>query len=129
MQFLHSSEDHAVMSSKAGLSAIPGSPSTYYTPVLGLTPEIIRDQNLSAALEIHDLITQKLFSASLIAEVLPRLLEVNPSEGRLRLSELRELTQEAMLEMQYLLVELRDSDNFLKLEMEGKNAKGGAGPE
>ncbi len=50
-----------------------------------------------------------MFSASLIAEVLPRLWESKPEEGRRRLAELRELTRGALAEMRTLLLELRPS--------------------
>jgi nitrate/nitrite-specific signal transduction histidine kinase len=59
------------------------------------------------ARELHDAVTQTLFSASLIAEVLPRLWELNPAEGRQRVRELHELTRGALAEMRALLVELR----------------------
>jgi signal transduction histidine kinase len=59
------------------------------------------------ARELHDAVTQTLFSASLIAEVLPRLAERNPQEGRRRLEELRQLTRGALAEMRTLLLELR----------------------
>jgi signal transduction histidine kinase len=61
------------------------------------------------ARELHDAVTQTLFSASLIAEVLPRIWEANPEQGRRRLDELRELTRGALAEMRTLLVELRPS--------------------
>jgi len=59
------------------------------------------------ARELHDAVTQTLFSASLIAEVLPRLWEMKPDEGRERLRELHELTRGALAEMRALLLELR----------------------
>ncbi|NKQ37001.1 MAG: PAS domain S-box protein [Chloroflexi bacterium] len=59
------------------------------------------------ARDLHDAVSQTLFSASLIAEVLPRLWEKNPDEGRRRLEELRELTRGALAEMRALLLELR----------------------
>ncbi|MHB1134758.1 MAG: GAF domain-containing protein [Chloroflexota bacterium] len=59
------------------------------------------------ARDLHDAVTQTLFSASLIAEVLPRLWERNPDEGRRRLEELRQLTRGALAEMRTLLLELR----------------------
>jgi signal transduction histidine kinase len=48
-----------------------------------------------------------LFSASIIADVLPRLWERNPEEGRKRLEEIRQLTRGALAEMRTLLLELR----------------------
>ncbi|HFQ94375.1 MAG TPA: sensor histidine kinase, partial [Anaerolineae bacterium] len=59
------------------------------------------------ARDLHDAVSQTLFSASLIAEALPRLWEKNPAEGRRRLEELRELTRGALAEMRALLLELR----------------------
>jgi nitrate/nitrite-specific signal transduction histidine kinase len=61
------------------------------------------------ARELHDAVTQTLFSSSLIADVLPRLWERNPEEGRRRLEELRQLTRGALAEMRTLLLELRPS--------------------
>ncbi|MHB1134816.1 MAG: cache domain-containing protein [Chloroflexota bacterium] len=59
------------------------------------------------ARDLHDAVSQTLFSASLIAEVLPRLWERNPEEARRRLGELRQLTRGALAEMRTLLHELR----------------------
>jgi GAF domain-containing protein len=59
------------------------------------------------ARELHDAVTQTLFSSSLIAEVLPRLLQRNPDQALERLEELRRLTRGALAEMRALLVELR----------------------
>lgn len=61
------------------------------------------------ARDLHDAVTQTLFSSSLIAEVLPRIWERNPEEGRRRLQELRELSRGALAEMRTLLLELRPS--------------------
>ena len=59
------------------------------------------------AQNLHDAVNQSLFSASLIAEVLPRLWERNPDEARQSLEDLRRLTRGAMAEMRGLLAELR----------------------
>jgi len=59
------------------------------------------------ARELHDAVTQTLFSASLIAEVLPQIWENDPDEGRRRLQELRQSTRGALAEMRTLLLELR----------------------
>ncbi len=61
------------------------------------------------ARELHDAVTQTLFSASLIAEVLPRLWNRSQEEGLRRLEELRQLTRGALAEMRTLLLELRPS--------------------
>lgn len=67
---------------------------------------VIAERNRLAR-ELHDAVSQTLFSTSLIAEVLPRLWERNPPEGRQRLEELRQLTRGALAEMRTLLFELR----------------------
>ena len=59
------------------------------------------------ARDLHDAVTQTLFSASLIADVLPRIWERNIEEGHSRLEELRQLTKGALSEMRTLLLELR----------------------
>jgi signal transduction histidine kinase/predicted hydrocarbon binding protein len=59
------------------------------------------------ARELHDAVTQTLFSASLIADVLPRIWERDMNQGKQRLEELRELTRGALAEMRTLLLELR----------------------
>jgi signal transduction histidine kinase len=59
------------------------------------------------ARELHDAVTQTLFSASLIAEAMPRIWERSPDEGRRGLEELRRLTRGAAAEMRTMLVELR----------------------
>jgi signal transduction histidine kinase len=59
------------------------------------------------ARDLHDAVTQTLFSASLIAEVLPQLMARDPDEGQRRASQLRDLTRGALAEMRNLLLELR----------------------
>jgi signal transduction histidine kinase len=59
------------------------------------------------ARDLHDSVSQTLFSASLAAQVLPRLWERNREEGQQCLSELSRLTRGALAEMRTLLVELR----------------------
>jgi two-component system nitrate/nitrite sensor histidine kinase NarX len=59
------------------------------------------------ARDLHDAVSQTLFSTSLIAEVLPRMWERHPDEARKRLEEIRQLTRGALAEMRTLLLELR----------------------
>jgi len=59
------------------------------------------------ARELHDAVTQTLFSASLAAEVLPRLWERNREAGLNCLFEVHQLTRGALAEMRTLLLELR----------------------
>ncbi|APV44065.1 two-component system, NarL family, nitrate/nitrite sensor histidine kinase NarX [Dehalogenimonas formicexedens] len=65
------------------------------------------EERARLARDLHDAVSQTLFSASIIAEVLPRIWEHNPSEGRRRLEEVRQLTRGALAEMRTLLFELR----------------------
>ena len=59
------------------------------------------------ARDLHDAVTQTLFSASLIAEVLPKIWHRDPEETERRLEELRWFTRGALAEMRMLLLELR----------------------
>lgn len=61
------------------------------------------------ARNLHDAVNQSLFSAGLIAEVLPRLWQRNPEEAQQSLEDLRRLTRGALAEMRELLAELRPS--------------------
>ncbi len=59
------------------------------------------------ARDLHDAVTQTLFSSSLIAEVLPDLWEMDSNEAKKSTEELRQLTRGALAEMRTLLLELR----------------------
>jgi signal transduction histidine kinase len=59
------------------------------------------------ARELHDAITQTLFSASVIAEAMPRIWKAQPEEAQHGMEELRRLTRGALAEMRTMLVELR----------------------
>jgi nitrate/nitrite-specific signal transduction histidine kinase len=59
------------------------------------------------ARELHDAVTQTLFSANLIADVIPRIWKRDPEEGMQNLEELRQLTRGALAEMRTLLLEMR----------------------
>jgi nitrate/nitrite-specific signal transduction histidine kinase len=59
------------------------------------------------ARELHDAVTQTLFSANLIADVIPRIWKRDPEEGMQSLEELRQLTRGALAEMRTLLLEMR----------------------
>jgi len=66
-----------------------------------------QEERQRLARELHDAVTQTLFSASLISDVLPRIWERSPELGAERLEELRELNRGALAEMRTLLLELR----------------------
>ena len=69
----------------------------------------VLEERQRLAHNLHDAINQSLFSAGLIAEVLPRLWERDQAEARRSLEDLRKLTRGAMAEMRALLAELRPS--------------------
>ncbi|MGE5776970.1 MAG: two-component regulator propeller domain-containing protein, partial [Chloroflexota bacterium] len=71
--------------------------------------EAVTIERTRLARDLHDAVTQTLFSASLIAEVLPDIWNMNQAEGWKRLDELRQLTRGALAEMRTLLMELRPS--------------------
>lgn len=61
------------------------------------------------ARDLHDAVTQTLFSANLIADSLPALWEVDPEDARLELAQLGQMTRGALAEMRTLLIELKPS--------------------
>ncbi len=60
--------------------------------------------------ELHDTISQTLWSISLITERLPSLWDINREEGQRSLNTLYQLAQSALAEMRSLLLELRPSE-------------------
>ena len=69
----------------------------------------VLEERQRLARNLHDAVNQSLFSAGLIAEVLPRLWDRDQDEARRSLEDLRKLTRSAMAEMRALLAELRPS--------------------
>jgi PAS domain S-box-containing protein len=69
--------------------------------------EAITAERTRLARDLHDAVTQTLFSASLIAEVLPDIWDMDEAEARKSTEELRQLTRGALAEMRTLLLELR----------------------
>ena len=65
------------------------------------------EERARLARDLHDAVTQTLFSASLIAEALPIVWKEDPVEGDQLLQELRHLNRGALAEMRSLLMELR----------------------
>ncbi len=72
-----------------------------------LTEQAAREERQRLARDLHDAVSQTLWSASLIAEVLPDVWEQDPNKGLERLVRLRQLTRGALAEMRALLLELR----------------------
>jgi PAS domain S-box-containing protein len=69
--------------------------------------EAVLAERTRLAHDLHDAVTQTLFSASLMAEVLPDLWQIDEAEARRTTDELRTLTRGALAEMRTLLLELR----------------------
>lgn len=69
--------------------------------------EAVTAERNRLARDLHDAVTQTLFSTSLIAEILPELWETNIEEAKNSTEELRQLTRGALAEMRTLLLELR----------------------
>jgi len=59
------------------------------------------------ARDLHDSVTQSLFSMSLLAQAIPPLFAINPQEATKSLGELQRLSKEALAEMRALLFQLR----------------------
>ena len=69
----------------------------------------VLEERQRLARNLHDAINQSLFSAGLIAEVLPRVWDRDQDLARSSLEDLRRLTRSAQAEMRALLAELRPS--------------------
>lgn len=67
----------------------------------------ISEERNRLARELHDSVTQSLFSMTLICQALPRLLERSPAQARERIDRLNELGRGALTEMRALIFELR----------------------
>jgi signal transduction histidine kinase len=67
----------------------------------------VLDERRRLARELHDSVSQSLFSMSLLAQVLPDLWEIDRAEARATLSQIRDMTRGALAEMRALLFELR----------------------
>lgn len=67
----------------------------------------VLEERQRLARDLHDAVSQTLFSASLIAEVLPRVWQQDQVKGQESLNELQSLARGALGEMRTLLFELR----------------------
>jgi signal transduction histidine kinase len=62
------------------------------------------------ALELHDVVSQKLFSLNLAAEAAATLLDRGPEDARPQLERVRELAREALAELRSLIFGLRPAE-------------------
>lgn len=69
--------------------------------------DAVAEERNRLARELHDSVTQSLFSANLIADTIPIIMQRNPQKAIEGLDELRLLTKGALSEMRSLLLELR----------------------
>jgi signal transduction histidine kinase len=69
--------------------------------------EVAQEERQRLARDLHDAVSQTLWSASLIADVLPDVWQQDRLKGLERLGRLRQLTRGALAEMRTLLLELR----------------------
>jgi PAS domain S-box-containing protein len=99
---------------------------------------LIEQAQVAAALEerqrlardLHDAVSQTLFTANVMAEALPRLMDKDPEKGKQSSNQLAQVTRSALAEMRTLLLELRpatilnnnlsDLLNQLKAAIQGK---------
>ena len=71
------------------------------------TRQAAAEERQALARDLHDAVTQSIYSATLIAEALPAVYERDPAEGLHNLERLRRLVRAALAEMRTLLFELR----------------------
>ena len=69
------------------------------------------------ARELHDSVTQLIFSTTLIAQSITPAWKRNPEEGEKRVERLLELSQTALREMRSLLFELKSSEDIQDKEL------------
>lgn len=67
------------------------------------------DERNRLARDLHDSVTQVLFTATLLSEVMPQIWRRDPEQGFQTLDKLRRLTRGALAEMRTMLIELRPS--------------------
>ncbi len=109
---------------EAGITRIDGPPAPRYGVILRDVSERMRredelrlksnqlavlSERTRLARDLHDAVTQSLFSASIMAELLPQAWARDPAAGLRQLQDIRRLNRSALAEMRSLLVELRPS--------------------
>jgi len=110
---LYYEQPHACSQEEVELAAVYGDQVALAIENARLQEQVeesaIAGERSRLARELHDAVTQTLFSASVIAETIPRIWDTHPQEARQGLGELQQLTRGALAEMRTLLLELRPS--------------------
>jgi signal transduction histidine kinase/CheY-like chemotaxis protein len=110
---LYYEQPHACSQEEVELAAVYGDQVALAIENARLQEQVeesaIAGERSRLARELHDAVTQTLFSASVIAETIPRIWDTHPEEARRGLGELQQLTRGALAEMRTLLLELRPS--------------------
>jgi signal transduction histidine kinase len=72
----------------------------------------VLEERRRLARDLHDAVTQMLFSLHLIAQAVPPVLKKNPEEAARRIDRVVELSHSALTEMRALLAELKPADDI-----------------
>jgi signal transduction histidine kinase len=91
-----------------------------------IASEAILTERNRLARDLHDAVTQTIFSASILSESLPYTLKANPEKGQQQLEELQQLTRGALAELRSLLFELRP-EGLMKTDLKELLAQLGKG--
>ncbi|UCC54149.1 MAG: PAS domain S-box protein [Anaerolineaceae bacterium] len=74
-----------------------------------LTDAAVTEERNRIARELHDSVTQNLYTVATISDTVPDIWDTHPEETRKALNNLRRLSRGALAEMRILLLELRPS--------------------
>ena len=77
----------------------------YAHDITGVQFRAAEEERIRIARELHDSVTQTMYSVSIVAEALPRLLDRDLDEAKLRAIHLRQMTLGALAELRNLLFE------------------------
>ncbi|MEA3440929.1 MAG: PAS domain S-box protein [Chloroflexota bacterium] len=69
----------------------------------------VAEERSRLARELHDSVTQTIYSVSMMAEALPQVWDRSPADAKRNMAKLRQMTLVALTEMRALLFELRPS--------------------
>jgi len=96
--------DLRIMKLMASHAAVAIEKANLYQEIQGLA---VLKERQRLARDLHDSVSQTLFSVSLISDALPKIWKQDREEGMDRLEEIKNLSRGALAEMRTLLLELR----------------------